>query len=74
MTLEDIQRMVAVQLGVAKVAPDDRLVEDLGAESVDVVNLLAAVESRFGIAVDEAELADVRTVADVYAFLRSRLL
>ncbi len=69
-TLEEIQKLVALQLGKRRVAPEDRLVEDLGAESIDLVNLVATVEDRYGIEVAEEELADLLTVADVHALAR----
>ncbi len=71
-TIEEIQRLVALQLGKRRVAAGDRLVEDLGAESIDLVNLVATVEDRYGIEVAEEELATLRTVADVFALARRR--
>lgn len=71
-TLEEIQRLVALQLGKRRVAAGDRLVEDLGAESIDLVNLVATVEDRYGIEVAEEELAELRTVADVHELARRR--
>lgn len=64
--LDDIRALVAQQLGRIEVAPDDRLVEDLAAESGDLVVLLADLEERYDIAVDEAEIAELRTVADLF--------
>ncbi len=72
-TIDDVRGVVALQLGRKKVAPEDRIVEDLGAESVDVVNLIARVEERYDVTIEETELADVRTVADLYEQVRRRL-
>lgn len=69
-TLDEIRRLVALQLGRREVAADDRLVEDLGAESVDLVNVVATTEERYGVTLDEAELPDLRTVADLYERVR----
>ncbi len=71
-TIEEIQKLVALQLGKRRVAAGDRLVEDLGAESIDLVNLVATVEDRYGIEVAEEELAELRTVADVHELARRR--
>lgn len=65
-TVGEICKLVAVQLGRRKVAADARLVEDLGAESLDLVNVVARIEERFGVAIDETELAELRTVSDLY--------
>ena len=72
MTIDEIRDLVAVQLGVRSVAAVDRLIEDLGAESADVVNLVAAVEDKVGIVVEEEEIADLETVADVFELVRGR--
>ncbi len=73
MTLADIQELVGLQLGRTDVRPEDWLYEDLGAESMDVVHLAVAIEDRFGVFIPEESLADLRTVHDVYAFVRRHL-
>ena len=70
--LEDVARLVAVQLGRRRVAAGDRIVEDLGAESLDVVNVIAGVEDRYQIEIAESEVADIHTVADLFAVVRAR--
>ncbi len=72
MTIDEIRDLVAVQLGVRRVTDGDRLVEDLGAESADVVNLVAAVEDKYDIVVEEEEIADLSTVGDVFELVRRR--
>lgn len=71
--MEDIQAMVAQQLGRRRVAPEDRILETLGAESLDVVNLIAAVEDRYRIAIEEEEIPDIETVEDLYETVRRHL-
>jgi acyl carrier protein len=66
-TIDDVLSLVAVQLGRKRVAAEDRLVEDLGAESLDLVNIVAALEDHCGIDIPEEEIADLRTVADLHA-------
>jgi len=65
-TIEEIKRIVANQLGIAEVLASHRFAEDLGAESADLVNVVAAVEDRFGVLIDEPELAGIATVDDLY--------
>lgn len=65
-TIEEVQNLVCVQLGVRKVLAEDRFIEDLGAESADLVNLVAAAEDRFNITFDEEEIANVRTVQELF--------
>ena len=70
MTIQDeIVQLVRQQLGNPSVRPEHRIIEDLGAESMDIVNIVAAVEERFGLAIDEAALAEVHSVADLAALV-----
>jgi len=69
-SLDAICLLVAVQLGVPRVAPGDRLVEDLGAESADVLNLVATLEERSGITIAEEEIGDLATVHDLWERVR----
>jgi acyl carrier protein len=68
-TLEQIQHVVALELGVKRVGATDLLVEDLGVESMDLVAILSAVEDRWGIATGDANLSGVRTVADLHGLV-----
>lgn len=70
-TLDDVRALVALQLGRRTVEAGDRLVEDLQAESLDVMNVVAAAEDRYGVSLDESEIPDLRTVADLYQRVRS---
>jgi len=68
--IQDVEELVAVQLGRRRVAAGDRLVEDLGARSLDLVNIVAALEDRYAIRIEESELPDLHTVADLHACAR----
>ena len=72
-TPQEIQDLVALQLGRRRVGVDDRLLEDLGAESIDLVNIIAAVEERYEVVIDELEVGDLRTVADLHRCVAHRL-
>ena len=69
--LEKIQAMLAeaLNLPVEKVAPDAKIVEDLGADSLDVVELLSRLEDEFGIIIPDDEVENLVTVGDVAAEL-----
>lgn len=71
--VEDLENLVAVQLGIREVRSEDRIVEGLGAESADVVNIVAAVEDKYGITVEEEELPNIVTVADLFDLVRRHL-
>ena len=67
--LEKIQAMLAeaLNLPVEKVAADAKIVEDLGADSLDVVELLSRLEDEYGIVIPDDEVENLVTVADVAA-------
>lgn len=71
--LEDIVKLVGLQLGKRNVQANSRLVEDLGAESADVANLVATVEEKYGISIKEAEIARIFTPADLFDLIQNRM-
>ena len=62
---EQVRELVARQLGVPDVSLSDRLVEDLDADSMDLVTVVAVLEESYGIRIDEERLPLLRTVADL---------
>ena len=52
-----------------RVVPGARLVEDLGADSLDLVEIVFALEDQFGREISETEVEKVGTVADVVALI-----
>ncbi len=50
-TLEEIKRLVGLQLGARNVSEQDRFLEDLSAELADVANLIASVEEKYKITI-----------------------
>lgn len=72
-SMEDILKLTSLQLGKRNVSETDRFLEDLGAESADLANLVAAAEEKYGITVKESEIAGVRTPADLFALVQKHL-
>jgi len=69
-TIEEIKKLVGLQLGTRTVNDQDRFVEDLGAESADVANLIAAVEEKYHITIKESEIAKIVTPADLFQIVQ----
>ena len=69
--LEKIQAMLAeaLNLPLEKVTPDAKIVDDLGADSLDVVELLSRLEDEYGIMIPDDEVENLVTVGDVAAEL-----
>jgi len=65
--LEKIQEMLAEALNVSidKVTPDAKIVDDLGADSLDVVELLSQLEDEYNVTIPDEEVETLVTVADV---------
>jgi acyl carrier protein len=71
--LAEVAALVALRLGRVEVAADDRLFEDLAAESGDLVVLLADLEELHGVTFGETEIAAIRTVGDLHRLLERHL-
>lgn len=67
-SMNEVKNLIADQLGLdaAEVQPDSRIVEDLGAESADIANIMAAVQDRYGVKVPDEKVSSFSTVSDVY--------
>ena len=70
-----LKEIMAARLGLPaeQLVPEARLVEDLGLDSLDAVELAISVERKFDIEVPEEELTKLKTVADMVALVESRL-
>jgi len=72
--LEDIKEVVVEQLSVNadEVKDDAKFVEDLGADSLDVVELVMALEEKFDIEIPDDEAEKIQTIADVVTYIESK--
>jgi len=62
-----------LQVDADKVTKTARFAEDLDADSLDLVELVMALEEQFGISVDESELEGVETVGQAFDLVTSKL-
>jgi acyl carrier protein len=74
-TLERIKGIIVDLLGVdeGQVVPEARFREDLEADSLDLVELIMAVEEEFGGEVSDEEAQQLRTVGDAVAYIDERM-
>jgi acyl carrier protein len=72
---ERVYAIVSEQLGVEKesLVPEANLLDDLGADSLDVVELVMAIEEEFGIEVPDEDAENIRTVADITSYIEARV-
>ncbi len=73
LSMDEIKKLVGMQLGKRNVNEKDRFVEDLGAESADVANIVATVEEKYGITIKETEIARLFTAEDLFALIQKRM-
>jgi len=72
MVLEQVKKIIEEQLGVAatEITEDSAFVEDLGADSLDIVELIMAFESEFDMEIEDDEVEEISTVADVVNYIK----
>jgi len=71
--IEDLVHLVRRQLGIREVRFEHELQADLGAESIDIQNLVTAAEKRYDVRLEDEELAELETVGDLLSLLRSKV-
>jgi acyl carrier protein len=71
---EKVIDIIVDKLGVerAEVTPEAVFVDDLGADSLDLVELIMAMEEEFGMEIADDEAEKLRTVQDVISFITAR--
>ena len=70
--VKDVVRRT-LKVDLARITDDARFVEDLGAESIQSVELVAAFEEEFNIEMDEEDALDVKTVGKAIEFIEKML-
>ena len=72
--IDDIKEVVVEQLSVdvAEVKEESKFIEDLGADSLDVVELVMALEEKFDIEIPDEEAEKILTVKNVIDYVESK--
>ncbi|MFC1485866.1 acyl carrier protein [Candidatus Latescibacterota bacterium] len=76
MSLEErVKNLVVTQLGVeaAKVTTNASFIDDLGADSLDTVELVMAFEEEFDMEIPDEDAQRMRTVSDVIEYLKDKV-
>ncbi|MFP6031239.1 acyl carrier protein [Helicobacter pylori] len=73
---ETIQAVIAEQLEIdaSQVTPEAKFVKDLGADSLDVVELIMALEEKFGIEIPDEQAEKIVNVGDVMRYIEKQLI
>ena len=70
--VERIKRLIAENLGVAleEVRPDAAFIDDLGADSLDIVELVMAIEKEFDVEIPDEDAEEISTVQDAIDYIQ----
>jgi len=70
-SLEKVTDIIVEQLGVNadQVKPEAKLIEDLGADSLDAVELVMAIEEEFSIEVPDEDAEKLQSVGDILSYI-----
>jgi acyl carrier protein len=72
---EKVKEMIVEQLGVSEseVVPEAKFIDDLGADSLDIVELIMALEDVYGIEIPDEDAEKMETVGDSIRYIEQRL-
>lgn len=70
---EQIKLIIAEQLSAEpdKITPETSIIDDLGADSLDVVELVMALEEKFGIEIPDEDAEKINTVGDIVSYVEA---
>jgi len=71
---ERVQEIIVEQLGISKeeLAPEASFIDDLGADSLDIVELVMAMEEEFDIEIPDDDAEKIQTIGDALAYLKEK--
>lgn len=72
---ERVTEIIMEQLGVSRdeVRPEASFIDDLGADSLDIVELVMAMEEEFDIEIPDEDAEKIQTIADATNYLKAQL-
>ena len=74
MVLEKVKKILSEQFGVEEdtITPETSLIDDLDADSLDVVDLVMSIEESFDIEIPDEEVEGIKTVGDIVKYIESK--
>ena len=72
---EKVKEVIIEQLNITEeeCVPDAAFIDDLGADSLDIVELIMAMEDNFGMDISDDDLMKIRTVQDIIDYIKERM-
>ncbi|MDR0314402.1 MAG: acyl carrier protein [Oscillospiraceae bacterium] len=76
MIFEKVKEILCDQLDIeeSKIKLESGLIDDLGADSLDLIDMVMSIEDEFGIEVPDSAIDNIKTVADAVKFIEDRQL
>ncbi|KYO66779.1 MULTISPECIES: acyl carrier protein [Thermovenabulum] len=73
--LDRVKKIIADQLGMDEddITPDASFIDDLGADSLDIVELIMAFEEEFDLEIPDEDAEKIKTVQDVVDYIKNRI-
>ncbi len=73
MVFEKVKELVAEQLGISpdEIKKESNIVEDLGADSLDVIEMLMTLEEEYGITIPDDKINQVKTIGEIVELIES---
>ena len=73
MVFENVKKIINEQLGINEdeITMDSNFLEDLGADSLELIDLIMALESEFDLEVPEEDIEGIETVEDVVSYIKN---
>lgn len=75
MVYEKLKELILSQFGIDEdqLTPDTDIVDDLGADSLDVMEMLMALEEEYGILVVDDDVSELRTISEIVEFVENKI-
>jgi acyl carrier protein len=72
--LQKVKKIISEQLEVDQsvLSENTSFIDDLGADSIDLLELVLAFEDEFGIQIDEDDIKEIRTVGDIVEYIENK--
>lgn len=67
MVIDKVKELVAEQLGINKetITAESNIIEDLGADSLDVIEMLMTLEEEYGITISDEKIGQIKTIGQI---------
>ena len=75
MVLDRVKEIIAEQMNIdeSKITPETDIIKDLGADSLDIVELLMNLENEWGLVIDDEDVPKLQKIKNVVAYIEAHI-